>query len=167
MLRIDRGHGSGYNRCTRAGLRASAVLLTARKCVSEDDGGQGLAASNPFIQLQSFKVFAADGTPMAEAVRAIERNTYENKVLVKFVPRLGNEHKESIQGVLSKNINMFGKDPAGGIRWLYFKKGTLEQWVFAAIELERRGFRVERDKSTKEHTKEFVSLYVDTNAHKP
>lgn len=116
--------------------------------------------TDPFIQLQTMWILSTDGVPLAQAVRIIEKDTYENKVMVKFSKATSDDHRRAVQEVLSRNINMFGKDPAGGVRWLYFKKGTLEQWVFAAIELERRGYKIKKDKSTQDHTKSFVSLYV-------
>lgn len=103
----------------------------------------------------------SDGTPLAQAFRLIERDTYENRVAVKFDKGVPEAERRSVSEVLSRNIHMFGKGSGGGIRWLYFKKGTIEQWVFAAIELEKRGFKIRRDDGTRQHTREFVSLYVE------
>ena len=122
--------------------------------------GLRLGSPQSHIQLQTFWIMRSDGTPLAQAARMIERDTYENRVGIKFDKGVLEDEKRSISEVLSRNIHMFGRGEGGGVRWLYFKKATLEQWVFAAIELEKRGFKIRRDDGTRQHTRELVSLYV-------
>ena len=123
-----------------------------------------MPSPQPYIQLQTLWVSDSEGRRLAQAIRIIERDTYENRVAVKFEKGLTPDERRPVQEVLSRNIHMFGRGTGGGIRWLYFKKGTIEQWVFAAIELEKRGYKVRRDSSTQEHTRDFVSMYIDSDA---
>lgn len=120
-----------------------------------------MASQQPYIQLQTLWVSSPEGKLLAQAIRVIMRDTYENRVAVKFEKGLTDKERQPVQDVLSRNIHMFGKGAGGGVRWLYFKKGTMEQWVFAAVELEKRGYKVKRDASTLEHTRDFISMYVD------
>lgn len=108
------------------------------------------------VSMEQMEIFR-EKEHVATLSRVLTLDNYENKIKVDFTEKAKDTDKLLIKDIFSKNISMFGRGEGGVITWVYFKKGTIEHWTFAGVEMEKRNYTVKRDKKTRAYLKRFMT----------
>lgn len=123
------------------------------------NGGRELVEmENQFVEQETTEILREEQS-IASMARVFDPMNQEQRIKILFTPDATALDKKHIKDIMSRNISMFQGDKSGSVRWLYFKKGTIEQWVFAIHELERRGYTSNPDKKTLQYTKQLFKKY--------
>lgn len=122
------------------------------------------AVSDKYKEMETVTVKRA-GELVATISRVIDLYYQDTKIKIVFDESASDVQRFILRDIMSKNISMFNKSSnsnqksENAVNWMYFKKGTIEQWVFALFELEKRGFTVERDQKTVEYSNKLIEQY--------
>jgi hypothetical protein len=111
-----------------------------------------------YIPMETMKI-KKDDQDIATITRVLDSSNFDNRLKIDFNKNATDIDRMTIKDIFSRNISIFGKGKTGSIKWIYFKKGTIEHWAFAGVELEKRKYQVMRDKKTTDYLKQLIKNY--------
>lgn len=111
-----------------------------------------------YIPMEMMKVYR-DNKEIAIITRVIDSSNFDKRLKIDLTKDSNDIDRTVIKDIFSRNISIFGKKPDGSITWFYFKKGSMEHFSFASLELEKRNYKVMRDKKTTDYLKQLIKNY--------